>query len=1222
MPKDGHVERFGRLIDSYAQAAGFQARLALDFQPPAAEAVGDAIPCEACGHPPHEDKPCPECGCEEGMSFGQELKPKDGEAALGAFGSGHPMGAADLKQKALHDSKAGQHGALATHHAAEAHKAMSAKKSALADKHSTASKAHNAAKAAHELARSQPPDHPSHAIAEKKSAMAQAASDGTADVVPQKAEPADGQQLGGPGSGIHKHHTEKDMGSAEHSAAAKDHAAAAEAAGRAGNKELQAVHNAAWQAHVTASQNYAKANGAESEAGAFAKADQSSKDAQKATEKANKAEGKASQANPLRASHAVTTKAESTKKIGQWAASSDDAQALSSDQLSRLVPAPDDELPPHLRGKGLVRGQPVATWMLGRNETRDGRVFIVDDKAVQSLLADGNSHSFAPLTYVHEDGETQNAGYAVTGNGKGFSVGALGPNRFLFCDRPYWTGKAAADIASGHRGPISPDVNIEPLDPKTLEVLTPSSQLYAGPGRGRFGTSYNTNTFRPVTWRVPASLVPVPANRHLPTASLSATASASQKLERSKTMIDYQLLGLAANATEAQKQTVRRKIRALIAKAATAKLAASETFDKETILTLVRNAYKIPAVVNDDQLSGMIDDALDGGVDDSTEDGTSPTPAADGVPQPAAAAVVPVAKLEPDPAIAAAAAVASAATAIRKELDEKEVAKLKAEKDKGIDDLLKTAEAAGKLVAARREEMRARLSSDVTADFARAELASMRPGFIVPDAQILGGSYDRSISVDDLPTAEALEILSRACAWNELNGRHPRDFSQSLSDVRGGNPLEEAYHREVLASIPDWSPALAQDNKPFGGRTKKTGEKWAQRLCASQLQPKKDFDFDKLGHIFGKMRDPDVSNQLSALGFGRDAQKMSLSLYGASQKLAGETGYFQPAARFPIPSFAYGVLMGEYGGSEIAQEFQGGVNKQVYYPIYGNEALRVFVNSGTSIIDPIGPESMSKPSMKRAYEYKLVNLKGYGNIQWVDRDEAMSADTVLPIGLMAMATQDAMYYGKNEKEYNQAQYLRNTAHYTSGFYADLSTGGQFTDPSSKLVQAVKAARLKIWAAVGAYQQSQLVTLASPYVIEALSVHPQVLTAAQTAGLGHLDRPMAYAPQELLVALFGPFIVPTCRISTAMDGSNADSPWGTDMITAVVSREIIAPRAFVTVTGGGYPITQAVAEPVGHGLRGRDGLDFSDVYAVETSGATGATTSSAYLWQNAVAVMTP
>jgi hypothetical protein len=219
-----------------------------------------------------------------------------------------------------------------------------------------------------------------------------------------------------------------------------------------------------------------------------------------------------------------------------------------------------------------------------------------------------------------------------------------------------------------------------------------------------------------------------------------------------------------------------------------------------------------------------------------------------------------------------------------------------------------------------------------------------------------------------------------------------------------------------------------------------------------------------------------------------------------------------------------------------------------------------------------------------------------------------------------MATQDALYYAKNEKEYTQAATIRSTSNYTSGFYADLSLGNAWNDPSTKVIQVIKAAGVKIWRATGIFAEK--ITLMGVDVVETLSTHPQILTAAQTAGVGHLDRPMAYAPAEMLVAIFGTIITPTCRISTAQDGSNPDSPWGQDVIVAAVSREIIAPRAFVTLVGAGYPITQAVAEPVGHGLRGRDGIDYADVYAVEVAGPTGATTSSAYLFQNAVPQLTP
>lgn len=839
--------------------------------------------------------------------------------------------------------------------------------------------------------------------------------------------------------------------------------------------------------------------------------------------------------------------------------------------LEVLQEASDADLPPALQGKGLILGKPLAIWPIGRSIARDGRVFIVDQRSVDSLLEDGNGQEFVSATYSHEgDGNhgDDNAGYGLH-----FVADA----NFIYADRIAWTAEAAAKIATGTRGPISPDAFCEVLDPATLET-------YADDDPRR----YDSNTFRPMRWRA-FSLVGVPALRNLPPASLSAdltsiAPAAARKENDHMNPKLAKLLGLPATATEAQKTEALSAFKQKLGLPETATeaeaLAAAGSFDKPGILALIRGSFKIPEVVKDDMLSKMLDDALGGGESEGMEGSAAEAAPPASAPSPEAMATAAAAAIKPF--------IPQIASEVRQELAAKQ-------KSDAIDRELLEAEKLGKLVPAEREEFRIRLFDEKLAAGARRELAARSGGAKVPDGEVIGGTLDPSVSVDDLPPAQQRELLSRASAWAMQSGC---EFSVALHAVRGGDSRERSFHAQVLAANPNWP------NPTKGG-----GSKWSATLRPGMRSI--ELDRDMLDHIGKQMQAGAIAGNL----ISPQVQAAALR----RMKLAGELSSFQPATKDTLP-FMFGYIQGEFGGSEIAIEITGAAsNEEASYPVAGTEGLYVQVNA-SGLPEPVGLRAKDIEESYLAFDWKKVTLKGYSNKVVVDRRTQNAGGSVLPIGVMATATEQAITRERMKKELNQASHLRTAANYDATCQKALSGTRQYNHPDSTPVEDFAGIDQVLWRNTGASSDST-VKLIPPDVINTLRFHPQFIKAAQNAGVGQIGRPMTMAPIEMLVALLGPIVTPTCRISTTPGGAGADTPWGQDVIVAVVSRgKVLAPRAFVTVVSAGFPVvyTEAVN---GDALIGVDVVKVSEMYAVETVGLTSVPTKSAFLLQTAAPQLT-
>ncbi len=475
----------------------------------------------------------------------------------------------------------------------------------------------------------------------------------------------------------------------------------------------------------------------------------------------------------------------------------------------------------------------------------------------------------------------------------------------------------------------------------------------------------------------------------------------------------------------------------------------------------------------------------------------------------------------------------------------------------------------------------------------RKQLAA-RPTSGIPDGwyeggvEIHGTDHDQSLSIDKKPQKERDEILSRTAAWMTASSK---GYEAAFVDVRKQSKEERDFHAQVLRSNPDWG----RDHEDTSDRR---GAKWRTRMGPGLRAM--DIDYDRVKHILGAIKQGKLDSYIP-----EEVRKT----------LAGEAGDFQPDSRFPVSGFGYGIYQGEFGGSEMAPDVMCGANEEAYYPIYGNEALRVKVGPNGLPV-PIGRLAEDKPSSTRRYEYRNITLHGYGNCQWIDRRDQAAGDAILPIGVLAQAGMDSVSYAKNEQELLQSATMRDSTKYLTANVRDFNSSGRAWNLSTGTpIPDHKGARMQIWRKTGV-NFTDIMTLMGPDVVETLTLHPSIVKAAQVAGVGHLNEPRAAAPVEVLLALFGNIVMPTCRITTNIDGSDALSPWGQDVIMAVVSKgKVIAPRAFATVRSAGYPLVRSVSDDR-KGLRGADGADHADMYSVIVAGpASPGTTSSAFLFQN-------
>jgi hypothetical protein len=823
--------------------------------------------------------------------------------------------------------------------------------------------------------------------------------------------------------------------------------------------------------------------------------------------------------------------------------------------LAIIGPAQDAELPVELRGKGLIRGKPVKLWPIGKSEARDGRIFVVNGQAVASLLEDGNE-GVAPVPFTYAH-EDPEVDPEMAGKNSGYMTHFSADAKFVYADGIFWTKAAAADIQSGERGFVSPDAYCQPLDPDTLRPLPAGAK---------------TNTYMPLYWRA-ASLVPVPALSNLPPVSLTAQAAAARPNNRKESEMDRETLaalGLPENATPEQ-------ARAAVLALKNQKLAFSPEFLKKQHED---GGHSDGAVSN----CPTCDDSQKAAADAKAKDDEE---AAESDAEKKAEAAAAKAVKGAMPSIAAEAA-KGAMTLVRADLAAQDAAAK-------IDGELLEFEKAGKMVAAEREFFRAALVND--AGKTREILAGRRGGAIVPDAAIESGGIDPSLSVDSLPMAEANELLSRAAGWHLHTGK---PFELALTDVRLGASGEGSFHRMVLKCNPDW------------GKDKKTGargEKWPTAMRKGYLTSQ-ELDQDMLKKIGQQLNAGKIPTSIIPAELQRAAlQRMSL---------AGEASSFQPPTKFQVAGFGFGFYQGEFGGSEIAVEVTGGANEEASYPVYGTEKLQVSVNA-SGLPEPVGRNASDIDESVWGADFKKVTLHGFGNRVWADRRDQSAGDAVLPMGVMATVTEQALTIEKNKKELTQAATLRNTANYATGNFKALTTTRQWHLPTGTPIQDWQGARVTIWRAVGAFPDLSLIP---PDVIESLRFHPDFLKAAQAAGMSHIDQPEAMVPIEMLVAILGPIIVPTCRISTKPGGITPDTPWAQDVILAVTSKgKVVAPRGFATVVSAGYPIVRGLVDDR-RGLNGSDGISVSDMYTVETVGAaTPSKTSAAYLFQTATIPLT-
>jgi len=860
--------------------------------------------------------------------------------------------------------------------------------------------------------------------------------------------------------------------------------------------------------------------------------------------------------------------------------------AASLVEISR--PATDAELPESLRGKGLVFGKPVAIWPIGRSIARDGRAFLVDDRSVQSLLA--GEQEFLSFTYDHEDatsGESDVAGYALH---------LAADDRFIYADRVAWTAAAAARIASGGRGPVSPDAYCEALDPQTLEILPE-------------GIRQANVVFRPMRMRA-VSLVLVAALPNLPAAQLSAEhthlAPVAARKE-TQSMKFKKLPGLSKNATEAQKSQALSAYRTLLDLPDTATerqvLAAVSTFDKAGILMLIRTAFKIPDVVQDDMLSDMLDSALEGPAEAAEPDMMAQAEAPKKAPcEPEPSAVPPPAFAAASLAPAMAAAVrsfmpkitADATEQVRQEL----ASRRKADE---IDSELLAAERAGRLVAAEREEFRLRLANEQLAAGARRELNTRSGGNSVPMGEIVsGGGIDPSISVDRLPRKEAAVLLTRAAAWAAQTGK---EFHEALADARSNVGEEQAFHRQVLSSNPDYI-RIIHGEEQSGTR----GNPWKVGVRA-MAQPV-DVDRDLQNRILSLVK-------LGAIP--EDVLPSRLQQNMLIRQRLSDASNFQPGSASTIPNFAVAVAQGEYAADLVCPPVTGGVNEECSYPIFSTESMTAIVGED-GYPRPVGRESEAIEESRWGVIWQKIKQAGYSNRVRADRRDQRSGDAVLPIGVLAYATQQALAIEKNKREIFVSKLLRIAANYDATCQFDLAapSGRSYENPNSTPLQDFKKIDNQLWRNTGQATEARLIPRD---VLTALQYHPDFIRFAQIATQGG-GTPMAYAPEAFIAIALGPIITPTSRISTRRGGVSPDTPWGQDVINFIANAgQVMAPRAFANVVVAGFPIVNTFPHPE-DGLIGVDFVKVSDMYAPQIvgSGNDGKTvttpTLSAFLLQNA------
>src|ERR1039457_7144250 len=684
-------------------------------------------------------------------------------------------------------------------------------------------------------------------------------------------------------------------------------------------------------------------------------------------------------------------------------------------------PADDAELPQSLRGKGLIRGKPVALWPIGKSTARDGRIFVVDHRAVASLLADGNGGGQpVPFTYSHENAE---ADAGMASKNSGYMTHFSADKDFIYADKMYWTAAAAKDIASGERGFVSPDAYCQPLDPKPLEPIQQGAR---------------TNTYLPLYWRA-ASLVPVPALANLPPASLTTAVSADELLLQALAPVPPQFAGKQSNKKKGfpPQHSSNHPKPPLPMGATQPPSVAGATSGKEIIpmdpeilaaLGFAPGTTPTPAQVKAAILALAGD--TDGADDPTGTDAPSNAPPAKGAPAAPPAdggaaqhihlhigAGADEAKIvsaediakgkelevkEPtkkDELTAAAAAAAPAFSDVARQAAELASTKIKADMTKEaleakIDGQLNAFEKAGKLVAADREFFRSAYALD--ADKTRQTLEAHSRGVRVPDGEVFGGVTDASVSVDSLPAAEQNEILSRSAAFALDKGI---EFPLALQAVRGGDPSEKAFHSQVLACNPDWGKT------DRGTKTNNRGTKWPTSIRKGYTS--QELDGDMLKHIATQMKAGKTSTTLVPQALQAAAiQRMSL---------AGEVSSFQPPTKFSVAGFGFGYFQGEFGGSEIAPEVTGGANEEASYPIYGTEKLSVHVNA-LGVPEAVGRNINDKERSYWGVDFKKVTLHGYGNEVWADRRDQSAGDAVLPQGVMATVTEQAMTIEKNKKE--------------------------------------------------------------------------------------------------------------------------------------------------------------------------------------------------------------
>lgn len=853
--------------------------------------------------------------------------------------------------------------------------------------------------------------------------------------------------------------------------------------------------------------------------------------------------------------------------------------AASLVEISR--PATDAELPVSLQGKGLVWGKPVAIWPIGRSVARDGRAFLVDDRSVQSLLA--GEQEFLSFTYDHEDatsGESDVAGYALH---------LAADDRFIYADRVAWTAAAAARIASGGRGPVSPDAYCEALDPQTLEILPE-------------GVRQANVVFRPMRMRA-VSLVLVAALPNLPAAQLSAERThlapvAARK--ETQSMKFKKLPGLSKNATEAQKSQALSAYRTLLDLPDTATerqvLAAFSTFDKPGILMLVRTASKMPDAVTDEMLLAMIESALEDGKVEAAEPEmvAEATPAAVATPAPAFAPEAMTAQTMAAVRSFMPKITADATEQVRQEL----ASRRKADE---IDSELLAAERAGRLVAAEREEFRLRLANEQLAAGARRELTARSGGNSVPMGEIVSGSgIDPSISVDRLPRKEAAVLLTRAAAWAAQTGK---EFHEALADARSNAGEEQAFHRQVLSSNPDYI-RIIHGEEQSGTR----GNPWKVGVRA-MAQPV-NVDRDLQNRILSLVK-------LGAIP--EDVLPSRLQQNMLIRQRLSDASNFQPGSASTIPNFAVAVAQGEYAADLVCPPVTGGVNEECSYPIFSTESMTAIVGED-GYPRPVGRESEAIEESRWGVIWQKIKQAGYSNRVRADRRDQRSGDAVLPIGVLAYATQQALAIEKNKREIFVSKLLRIAANYDATCQFDLAapSGRSYENPNSTPLQDFKKIDNQLWRNTGQATEARLIPRD---VLTALQYHPDFVRFAQIATQGG-GTPMAYAPEAFIAIALGPIITPTSRISTRRGGVSPDTPWGQDVINFIANAgQVMAPRAFANVVVAGFPIVNTFPHPE-DGFIGVDFVKVSDMYAPQIVGAgnDGKTvttpTLSAFLLQNA------